>query len=135
MKEYLINFVDCRRRSLQKLKRAWFLLACTKILPRRRGIGSDEVADEGVETSGKAESRKKKAEIAKRIIACYYFVNSLRISHSTNARPSSKRDNYIAYTKSLQNAYSCNPHATRENYIALLTHRAFITITKKGLSL
>ena len=29
-----------------------------KILPRRRGSGSDEVDDEGVETRGKAESRK-----------------------------------------------------------------------------
>jgi|GEM_PF-1564838 len=35
-----------------------------KILPRRRGSGSDEVDDEGVETRGKAESRKKKVEIA-----------------------------------------------------------------------
>ena len=60
-----INFVDFRRRSLQKLKRAWFLLTCSKILPRRRGSGSDEVDDEGVEKSGKAESRKKKVEIAK----------------------------------------------------------------------
>ncbi|MBQ3189509.1 MAG: hypothetical protein IJB60_08785 [Bacteroidaceae bacterium] len=63
---FLINFVDFRLRSLQKLKRAWFSLACSKILPRRRGSGSDKVDDEGVETSGKAESRKKKAEIAKR---------------------------------------------------------------------
>ena len=59
-----INFVDFRLRSLQKLKRAWFSLACSKILPLRRGSGSDEVDDEGVETSGKAESRKKKVEIA-----------------------------------------------------------------------
>ena len=34
------------------------------ILPRRRGSGSDVVDDEGVETRGKAESRKKKVEIA-----------------------------------------------------------------------
>ena len=47
-----------------------------KILPRRRGSGSDVVADEGVETSGKAESRKKKAEIAKRIIACYEYLST-----------------------------------------------------------
>ena len=37
----------------------------TQILPRRRGSGSDAVDDEGVETRGKAESRKKKVEIAK----------------------------------------------------------------------
>ena len=42
-------------------------------LPRRRGSGIDAVDDEGVEKSGKAESRKKKAEIAKRIIACYEY--------------------------------------------------------------
>ncbi|MBQ3188105.1 MAG: hypothetical protein IJB60_01555 [Bacteroidaceae bacterium] len=37
----------------------------TQILPRRRGSGSGEAADEGVETRGKAENRKKKAEITK----------------------------------------------------------------------
>ena len=51
-----------------------------QILPRRRGSGSDAVADEGVETRGKAKSRKKKAEIAKRKIAYCCFVNSLRKS-------------------------------------------------------
>jgi len=34
----------------------------SKILPRRRGSGSDEVDDEGVETSGKAKSRNSKEE-------------------------------------------------------------------------
>ena len=41
----------------------------TQILPRRRGSGSDEVDDEGVETRGKAE-------IAKRIIACCEYLST-----------------------------------------------------------
>ena len=135
----LINFVDFRRRSLQKLKRAWFLLACTKILPRRRGSGSDEVDDEGVETSGKAESRKKKVEIAKRIIAC----NEQRSTSSALVIrlmlvPLRRGIAIFAYTKSLQNAYPCT-HTQRGTIILL----CFIppnncikipTITKKGLS-
>jgi len=36
-----------------------------KILPRRRGSGSDEVDDEGVVIRGKAESRKKKVKSRK----------------------------------------------------------------------
>ena len=87
-------------------------------LPRRRGSGSDAVDDEGVETSGKAESRKKKAEIAKIIIACYYFVNSLRISHPTNARPSSKRDSYFCLYKIPTKRIPLHPHVTRNNYFA-----------------
>ena len=64
-------------------------------LPRRRGSGSDEVDDEGVETRGKAESRKKKAEIAKSKIARYEYQSTPSATRSV-ARLSSKRDNYIA---------------------------------------
>ena len=92
-----------------------------KILPRRRGSGSDAVNDEGVETSGKAESRKKKVEIAKRKIACCCFVNSLRISHPTNARPSSKRDSYFCLYK-IQTKRIALPSTRNEGQLYCFAH-------------
>ena len=86
-------------------------------LPRRRGSGSDEVDDEGVETSGKAESRKKKAEIAKRIIACYEYLSTPSATLSV-ARPSSKRDSYFCLYKIPTKRIPPHSHATRDKYFA-----------------
>ena len=86
-------------------------------LPRRRGSGSDAVDDEGVETSGKAESRKKKAEIAKRIIACNEQRSTPSATQSV-ARPSSKRDSYFCLYKIPTKRIPLHPHVTRNNYFA-----------------
>ncbi|MBQ3623389.1 MAG: hypothetical protein IJA04_06760 [Bacteroidaceae bacterium] len=48
-----------------------------------------------METSEKAESRKKKVEIAKTKIACYEYLSTPSEKAFAFSRPSSKRDSYI----------------------------------------
>ncbi|MBQ3187849.1 MAG: hypothetical protein IJB60_00220 [Bacteroidaceae bacterium] len=89
-----------------------------QILPLWRGSGSDAVADKGVETRGKAESRKKKAEIAKRKIACCYFINSLR--NAEHCSSLFKEGQLYCLYKIPTKRIPLHPYATKDNYIALL---------------
>ena len=94
MKEYLVNFVDFRRRSLQKLKRAWFFSLARKFSLAGEGVAATQSMTREWKQAGKqkVERKKQKKQRGKSRAVVLSTPSEKAFAFS---RPSSTRDNYI----------------------------------------
>jgi len=89
-----------------------------------------------VEKRGKAESRKKKAEIAKRIIACGCFVNSLRnLVYSLRFTPALLWEHKCSVVASKATVPLCRPSSKRDNYFYLYKTHTTAIHTQRGTAI